>query len=240
MHWQNILSLPFLTSTQTILSPDQTEILNTQSCPHIHIFGARETLAEPGYGLSRPLVDALLDAYPGKYTAEAIDYPACGGHPSCGGATHPESVAAGIDAAGRAINAFHEMCPTTRIVLVGYSMGGEVLDATLCGGGVPIEGITNTTIPLAPSAVESVRAAIFLGEPLFRAGLPYSVGSCVAGGFDARPTDFICPSADKVQSYCDAPDPYCCNGTDSVPHYRYNEVYGATALRFVLGKLDID
>ncbi|KAL3449611.1 cutinase [Aspergillus insuetus] len=240
MHWQNILTLPFLSLTQTIISPKETS--NNQSCPHLHIFGARETLAAPGYGLSRPLIDALLDAYPdpGKSTAEAIDYPACGGpdRASCGGATHAESVAAGINAASRAINAFHEMCPRTQIVLVGYSMGGEVLDATLCGGGVPIEGITNTTIPLTPSAVKQVRAAIFLGEPLFRAGLPYSVGSCVAGGFDARPADFICPSASKVQSYCDAPDPYCCNGTDSAPHYRYNEVYGEAALRFVLGKLD--
>ncbi|KAL5338936.1 cutinase [Aspergillus crustosus] len=216
----------------------------SQSCPALHIFGARETLAPPGYGLSRPLVDALLDAYPGsgKSTAEAIDYPACGGadRALCGGATHPESVAAGIDAASLAINALNERCPRTRIVLVGYSMGGEVLDATLCGGGVPIEGITNTTVPLTPSAVDMVRAAIFFGEPLFRAGLPYSVGSCVAGGFDARPADFVCPSASKVQSYCDAPDPYCYNGTDSVPHYRYNEVYGEAALRFVLDKLDLD
>jgi acetylxylan esterase len=126
MHWQNILSLPFLSLT-TLSS---REISNSQtcstSCPQLHIFGARETLAAPGYGLSRPLIDALLDAYPdpGKATAEAIDYPACGGpdRASCGGATHPESVAAGIDAASLAINAFHERCPQTRIVLVGYSM----------------------------------------------------------------------------------------------------------------------
>ncbi|KAJ0413214.1 Alpha/Beta hydrolase protein [Aspergillus carlsbadensis] len=236
MHWQNILSLPLL--TQQILSPKEPP--SNQNCPALHIFGARETLAEPGYGLSRPLIDALLDAYPERSTAEPIDYPACGGHASCGGATHPESVAAGIDAASLAINAFHGRCPSAKVVLVGYSMGGEVLDATLCGGGVPIEGITNTTVPLTPSALEMVKAAIFLGEPLFCAGLPYSVGTCAAGGFDARPVDFVCPSASKVRSYCDAPDPYCCNGTESAPHYRYNEVYGKEALSFVLGKLDLD
>ncbi|KAL2813906.1 Acetylxylan esterase At 0.90 angstrom resolution [Aspergillus granulosus] len=230
MHWQN-LALPFI--TQTILTPKE----NGQSCPRLHIFGARETLADPGYGLSSILVDTLLDTYPGS-TAEAIDYPACGGHPSCGGATHPESVAAGINAAALAVNAFNSRCPRTQIVLVGYSMGGEVLDATLCGGGVPIEGITNTTVPLTPSAVDMVRAAIFMGEPLFRAGLPYSVGTCAAGGFDARPVDFVCPSASKVQSYCDAPDPYCCNGTDSVPHYQYNAIYGKAALGFVQNNLD--
>jgi acetylxylan esterase len=126
MHWQNILSLPLL--AQSIISPKETSNSQTccTSCPHLHIFGARETLAAPGYGLSYPLINALLDAYPdpGKSTAEAIDYPACGGpdRASCGGATHPESVAAGIDAASLAINVFHERCPQTRIVLVGYSM----------------------------------------------------------------------------------------------------------------------
>ncbi|KAL4862659.1 hypothetical protein BDV12DRAFT_178518, partial [Aspergillus spectabilis] len=229
MHWQN-LALPFI--TQTILAPRE----NGHSCPQLHIFGARETLADPGYGLSSTLVDALLDAYAGS-TAEAIDYPACGGHSSCGGATHPESVAAGIDAAALAVNAFNSRCPRTQIVLVGYSMGGEVLDATLCGGGVPIEGITNATVPLTSSAVDMVRAAIFMGEPLFRAGLPYSVGTCAAGGFDARPVGFVCPSASRVRSYCDAPDPYCCNGTDAAPHYQYNTIYGKAAVRFVQNKL---
>jgi acetylxylan esterase len=126
MHWQNILSLPLLSlTTLSSKEPSNSQTCST-SCPALHIFGARETLAAPGYGLSRPLIDALLDRYPdpGKSTAEAIDYPACGGpdRASCGGATHPESVAAGIDAASLAINVFHERCPQTQIVLVGYSM----------------------------------------------------------------------------------------------------------------------
>ncbi|KAL4874353.1 cutinase-domain-containing protein [Aspergillus karnatakaensis] len=202
-----------------------------QSCPRIHVFGARETTVSPGYGSSSTVVNSILNAYPGA-TSEAINYPACGGQASCGYISYSASVAAGIDAVASTINSFNSRCPSTQIVLVGYSQGGEILDAALCGGGVPNQGITNTAVRLSASSVNMVKAAIFMGEPLFRAGLPYSVGSCAAGGFDARPAGFYCPSAAKVQSYCDAPDPYCCNGNNAATHNGYGGVYGGAALQF--------
>lgn len=45
------------------------------SCPNVHVFGARETTASPGYGSSSTVVNLVLNAYPGS-TAEAISYPA--------------------------------------------------------------------------------------------------------------------------------------------------------------------
>lgn len=56
------------------------------------------------------------------------------------------------------------------------------MDAALCGGGDPNQGYTNTAIPLTSSAVNQVKAAIFMGDPLFTADLPYDVGTCSAGG----------------------------------------------------------
>lgn len=96
------------------------EIEKRQSCPSVHIFGARETTASPGYGSSSTVVNLILNAYPGS-TAQAISYPACGGQASCGGASYSASVAAGIDAVASAVNSFNTQCPSTKLVLVGYS-----------------------------------------------------------------------------------------------------------------------
>lgn len=46
-----------------------------QSCPIIHVFGARETTAPAGYGTAGVVVNLILNAYPGS-TSEAISYPA--------------------------------------------------------------------------------------------------------------------------------------------------------------------
>lgn len=90
------------------------------SCPNIHVFGARETTVSPGYGSSSTVVNAVLNAYPGS-TSEAINYPACGGQASCGGDSYSQSVQAGIAAAANAVNSFNGQCPSTQLVLVGYS-----------------------------------------------------------------------------------------------------------------------
>lgn len=46
-----------------------------QSCPEVHVFGARETTAPAGYGTASVVVELVLGAY-SDATSEAIDYPA--------------------------------------------------------------------------------------------------------------------------------------------------------------------
>ncbi|KAJ5630305.1 uncharacterized protein N7484_010405 [Penicillium longicatenatum] len=220
----------------TLAVPLEVYTEKRQSCPGVHVFGARETTASPGYGSSSTVVNSVLNAYSGS-TAEAISYPACGGQSSCGSVSYSSSVAQGIAAVASAVNSFNSRCPETKLVLVGYSQGGEIMDAALCGGGDPNQGYTNTAVPLSSSAVQMVKAAIFMGDPLFRAGLSYEVGTCAAGGFDERPVGFTCPSASKIQSYCDASDPYCCNGSNAQTHQGYGAEYGAQALAFIKSKL---
>jgi len=90
------------------------------NCPKVHVFGARETTAPAGYGSSSTVVNDILNGYPGS-TAEAMNYPACGGQSSCGGDSYSQSVAAGVSAATTAVNNYAASCPSTQIVLVGYS-----------------------------------------------------------------------------------------------------------------------
>ncbi|KAK4552076.1 carbohydrate esterase [Recurvomyces mirabilis] len=103
------------------------------SCPNVHIFGARETTAPAGYGSSSTVVNYVLQAYPGS-TAEAINYPACGGQSSCGGDSYAQSAAQGTNTVISVVNAYVAQCPNTQIVLVGYSQGGQIFDNAFCGG----------------------------------------------------------------------------------------------------------
>lgn len=91
-----------------------------QSCPDVHIFGARETTVPPGYGSAGAVVDSIKAAFPGA-TSEAIEYPACGGQSHCGGVAYGDSARQGTNAVAQAVNSFHQRCPNTQLVLVGYS-----------------------------------------------------------------------------------------------------------------------
>lgn len=161
-----------------------------QSCPQVHIFGARETTVPQGYGTSQGLVNMVKQAYPGS-TSEAIVYPACGGQAQCGGVSYDNSATQGTAAVVRAVTDFNRRCPNTKIVLIGYSQvrrpepppcvrdavtltdhrdqGGQIMDNALCGGA----GAT-----LTGAALNAVKAAIFMGDPHNNVGLPYNVGTC--------------------------------------------------------------
>ena len=91
-----------------------------QSCPQIHVFGARETTVSPGYGSAGTVVNDILNAHPGS-TAEAINYPACGGQSSCGDVSYSASVEQGTSAVVSQVSAYAAKCPGTYLVLVGYS-----------------------------------------------------------------------------------------------------------------------
>ncbi|KAF8847212.1 cutinase [Acephala macrosclerotiorum] len=183
------------------------------SCPVIHIFGARETTVAQGYGTAGVVVNLVLNAYPGS-TAEAIVYPAYGGQSSYGGVSYAGSVQQGVAAV---------LLLTVSILNV---PGGQIFDDAFCGGGDTNEGITSTAVLIQASAINMITAVIFMGDPRHIPGLSYNVGTCQALGFAPRPSGFVCPSASKIQSYCDAADPYCCNGSDAATHQGYGAEYG--------------
>ncbi|KUJ13762.1 carbohydrate esterase family 5 protein [Mollisia scopiformis] len=236
MAWENTCAAILFLLGLSAASPVELLEERQSGCPNIHIFGARETTAPAGYGTAGVVVNLVLGAYSGS-TAEAINYPACGGQSSCGGDSYSQSVAAGVSAVVTAVNGYAAKCPSTQLVLVGYSQGSEIFDVALCGGGDPNQGITNTAVLFSSAALANIKAAVFMGDPLYHTGLPYNVGTCAAGGFDARPSGFTCPNAAKIQSYCDATDPYCCNGNDANTHQGYGTEYGQAALKFIEGKL---
>jgi len=102
-------ALAFLATAGALAVP-----VERASCPNIHVFGARETTAPAGYGSSSTVVNLVLNAHPGA-TSEAINYPAAGGN------DYASSVRAGVQAVTTAVNNFAAQCPSTQLVIVGYS-----------------------------------------------------------------------------------------------------------------------
>ena len=102
------------------IEPVGVETLEKRACPNIHVFGARETTVAQGYGTAGVVVNLILAAHSGA-TSEAIVYPACGGQASCGGVSYANSVLQGVAAVASAVNSFNTQCPSTQLVLVGYS-----------------------------------------------------------------------------------------------------------------------
>lgn len=91
-------------------------------CPPVHVFGARETTAPPGFGASQAVVDSIVQANEGA-TSEAIIYPAAGG------ADYASSVTAGIGAVVNQTMSFRLACPATKLVMVGYAQVRPALRA---------------------------------------------------------------------------------------------------------------
>lgn len=56
------------------------------------------------------------------------------------------------------------------------------MDDAFCGGGDANNGLTSTAIPIQASAVNMIKAAIFMGNPRYIYGLSYEVGTCRAQG----------------------------------------------------------
>jgi acetylxylan esterase len=164
---------------------------------------------------------------------------------------------AGIAAMASAVNGFNSRCPNSQLVIVGYSQGGQVADNAFCGGPDANQGYSTTAPAFSAAAMNQIKAVIEMGNPRYRSGVAYQVGSCRAQGFSPRPQGYSCSvrkepspkiftkkswltkdqSASKIQSYCDSPDPYCCTGSDANVHQGYGSVYGQAALTFIKSKL---
>ncbi|KAI1644818.1 carbohydrate esterase family 5 protein [Daldinia loculata] len=222
-------STPLLFLSGALAAPSG-DVEARQSCAKLHVIAARETTVPQGFGSSQAMIQLIQGAYPGT-TSEAIVYPAAGGD------AYGSSVTAGIKAVVDQVSAFTKKCPNTTVVMVGYSQGSQIMDDAFCGG-PDGSSLSGTAAPLPADVGTHVKAVIFMGDPRNVPGLSYNVGTAKAGGFAARPSGYQCPVyADRIQSYCDAEDPYCSNGNDAQHHQQYVQIYGQQALAFVKQKV---
>ncbi|KAI8954113.1 carbohydrate esterase family 5 protein [Xylaria longipes] len=203
-----------------------------EGCSSLHIFGARETTAPPGFGTAATVVSLIQRSYPGA-SAESIIYPAVGGN------MYAASVAVGVRAVAAQTSSYFQKCPNTTLVMVGYSQGAQIVDDAFCGG--PDGFSLNTTRESVSAGVSRMVAAIILmGNPRHVPGRAGNIGNATVGGFAARPFGYQCPAfAAIIRSYCDEADPFCAKGDSSTTHQGYGQVYGQDALEFATQKLAV-
>ena len=99
---------------------------------------------------------------------------------------------AGIAAMASAVNGFNSRCPNSQLVIVGYSQGGQVADNAFCGGPDASQGYSTATPAFNAAAMSQIKAVIEMGNPRYRSGVAYQVGSCRTQGFSPRPQGYSC------------------------------------------------
>jgi cutinase len=129
------------------------------SCASVEVVFARGTNEAPGVGATgQALVDALNTRLPGKTVdVYGVNYPA---------SLDFGRAADGIVDASNRIQTIAASCPTTKIVLGGYSQGAAVAgytttDAVPAGFALPA-GITG---PMSPAIASHVAAVVLFGTP---------------------------------------------------------------------------
>ncbi len=180
------------------------------SCPAVEVVFARGTNEAPGVGATgQSFVDALNARLPGKTVdVYGVNYPA---------SMNFGQAADGIADASNRIQSMAASCPSTKIVLGGYSQGAAVAgytttDSVPAGFDLPA-GISG---PMPPAVAPHVAAVVLFGTPdtwimslLDRSAPPITIGQ---------------PYIGKTLQLCATGDPVCFpGGLDRSAHSSYKD-----------------
>lgn len=180
------------------------------ACNDVEVVFARGTSEAPGIGrIGEAFVSALRNQVPyrsiGVY---GVNYPA---------SYDFLAAANGANDASAHIQNVVNSCPSTRLVLGGYSQGAAIIDV-ITSVPFPAIGFTN---PLPPTVADRVAALAVFGNPSTKIGMPLT--SSPLYGF-------------KSIDLCNAGDPICSDGS-SVPAHRAYDGSTAQAAAFVASLL---
>ncbi|KAF2496816.1 putative acetylxylan esterase 2 precursor [Lophium mytilinum] len=206
------LSLPLATLAFFIASTSALPFIPRQSCATgFHIIVARGSNEAPGEGKPGQVATLIKNAVPGSDSV-AVDYPAA----ICCADLYPESVADGITDTINKIHSYVAACPDARIVLVGFSQGGNVMTDALAGG-------VSKPDPLAEAYRKNIAGVVVFGDPSYSEGQSFDVGTSTRDGIFTRSDNgdslaLLNTYAAVLRSYCDEGDPFCASGVDEDVH----------------------
>jgi cutinase len=170
-----------------------------QTCPDVQVVFARGTGEPPGIGrVGQAFVDALRPQLGARTVSTyGVNY----------AASYDFALASdGANDASAYVSNFVQSCPSTRIVLGGFSQGAAVVD--MLAGVPPLGNRLGALGPTLPAAVSSnVAAVAVFGNPATKFGNPLT-----ASMFGGRAIDL-----------CKDGDPICSRGRNPFAHSDYVE-----------------
>ncbi|PBA29778.1 cutinase [Mycobacterium intracellulare] len=204
-----------VTAAGLLAAPAATPVASADDCPDVEVIFARGTNEPPGLGrVGDAFVDSLRQQTGGlNILPYGVNYAASKLQLHGGDGANDT-----IDRVKKSV----EKCPSTKIVLGGYSQGASVMDIV---AGVPIGGI-NWGNSLPPQYADNIAAVATFGDVADRAGGTLPSQSKLLGS--------------KAIDLCNPNDPICHAGPGnewSGHTEGYVPVYTTQAAAFVASKL---
>lgn len=232
-----------LTQAQSFGNYSTISNASSSACPGqggAHIIVARASIEPLGYGIIGAVKDHVL-ANSSASNAEYVVYPATL-------TDYFNSESDGVLGMKALVDEYlAKNCPhNAPIVLMGYSQGAQVVADYLSGQSVDVFPYNASLATAASTSTFSrLAAAVTMGDPSINiTNNAFHVGNSTKSGLFARHANssaVLNQLETKLQSYCDALDPYCASAGNfdhiSV-HLSYVEEYGQVASEFVLKKIE--
>lgn len=195
----------------------------------LYILVARGSTEAPGEGKPGQVASLITARVPDS-TSVAIDYPAT----IFSDGAYPDSVTDGINDTQAKIQAYVDACgDAARIVLLGYSQGGNVMTDTLAGG-------VDKPAPIPASLQRYITGVAVFGDPTFTAAQSFDRGTATKDGIFAREEGgaslaLLNTYAGVLRSYCDKHDPFCASGDELSVHTSEVPNHAQDAADFIVG-----
>lgn len=159
--------------------------------------GETDAQADPAVsrGLLRGLTDPLAARHGARLQVAYLAYPASIDRP----VPYPISELRGVEALDRVSGDLLARCPSTRLLLIGFSQGADVVSDV-------VHRAQRGTTRIAP---EAVAGAVMLGSPRRDPDAPNLVEAPGRGILGPRPTRELEVYGDRVVEVCAPTDPVC-------------------------------
>ena len=206
-------------------------VASSGGCAAVSIITARASTEAAGEGITGNLVTAIVNASTQTVSRASVSYPATLNN-------YANSSLQGINALKSQLTTLVQNCPSTKVVLLGYSQGAHVVLDVLGGGQGGSLG--TATPPIASNIASHVTAVATFGDPRHVPNQSFDLGTATRNGRFPRSStqlSVLAGFASRIAAWCDSNDTFCDSGNSTQVHLTYLNRYQTAAQNFVLGKV---